>query len=89
MEQTIKSISKTTNDDTNLIVTTIQKLKNAKTRGRYQERMERSKRQKMVFIFDECHRNSIWRKHTKELKTSSKYSNVWIHRDIQYLQIMR
>lgn len=60
-----KALVKQLNDDTKLIVTTIQKLNNAITRGRYQERMEDLKDKKMVFIFDECHRNQFGETHKR------------------------
>ena len=45
-------------DDTKLIVTTIQKLNNAITNQRYVSIMS-DLREKIVFIFDECHRSQF------------------------------
>lgn len=52
-------------DDTKLIVTTIQKLNNAITKGRYREEIGHLKNEKMVFIFDECHRSQFGETHKK------------------------
>lgn len=52
-------------DDTKLIVTTIQKLNNAITKGRYTKSMDHLKDAKMVFIFDECHRSQFGATHQK------------------------
>ena len=52
-------------DQTPLIVTTIQKLNNAIQNKRYQERMERLKTERMVFIFDECHRSQFGDTHQR------------------------
>ena len=46
-------------DDTKLIVTTIQKLNSAITKKQYLSRMEKLKNEKIVFIFDECHRSQF------------------------------
>jgi len=43
-------------DDTKLIVTTIQKLNTAISKKRYLARMEQLQDERIVFIFDECHR---------------------------------
>ena len=50
-------------DDTPLIVTTIQKLNNAISNTKYLSRMEELKYEKIVFIFDECHRSQFWDTH--------------------------
>jgi type I restriction enzyme R subunit len=52
-------------DDTKLIVTTIQKLNNAISNKRHLEKMEYLKDKKMVFIFDECHRNQFGETHQR------------------------
>ncbi|MBU2912701.1 type I restriction endonuclease subunit R [Reichenbachiella agariperforans] len=49
--------------DTNLIVTTIQKLNNAVTNKRYLERMTPVQDERIVFIFDECHRSQFGKTH--------------------------
>ena len=58
MTENTQSLVRQFNDDTKLIVTTIQKLNNAITKQRLQQ-MEPHKDKKMVFIFDECHQ-SVW-----------------------------
>ncbi|MEM1324545.1 MAG: type I restriction endonuclease subunit R [Bacteroidota bacterium] len=50
-------------DDTKLIVTTIQKLNNAVLRKRHLKRIEQLRDQRMVFIFDECHRSQFGKTH--------------------------
>ena len=52
-------------DSTKLILTTIQKLNNAISPGRYQSRMEHLQDKRMVFIFDECHRSQFGETHKK------------------------
>lgn len=51
--------------DTKLIVTTIQKLNTAISKQGYLGRMEKLKDQKMVFIFDECHRSQFGATHKR------------------------
>ncbi len=46
-------------DDTKLVLTTIQKLNNAITKGHYEQRIGHLKDKKIVFIFDECHRSQF------------------------------
>jgi type I restriction enzyme R subunit len=52
-------------DDTKLIVTTIQKLNTAISKKKYLSRMEKLKDQKIVFIFDECHRSQFGETHKR------------------------
>lgn len=52
-------------DDTKLIVTTIQKLNSAITKDFYSKRMEKLKDEKIVFIFDECHRSQFGDTHKR------------------------
>lgn len=59
------ALVKQLSDDTKLIVTTIQKLNNAISNQRYLERMEKLKDKRMVFIFDECHRDQFGETHNK------------------------
>jgi len=59
-----KALVKQFSDDTKLIVTTIQKLNNAIT-GRYFEKMEKFKNERLVFIFDECHRSQFGETHNR------------------------
>ncbi|GAB6042364.1 type I restriction endonuclease subunit R, EcoR124 family [Endothiovibrio diazotrophicus] len=46
-----------------LIVTTLQKLNNAVSRERFLARLEGLREQRVVFIFDECHRSQFGRTH--------------------------
>jgi len=52
-------------NDTPLIVTTIQKLNTAICKDRYLKKMEKLADEKIVFIFDECHRSQFWETHTR------------------------
>jgi type I restriction enzyme R subunit len=52
-------------DDTKLVLTTIQKLNNAITRGHHEKRLEKLKDKKIVFIFDECHRSQFGETHNR------------------------
>lgn len=52
-------------DDTKLIVTTIQKLNTAISKKMYLGKMENLKDQKIVFIFDECHRSQFGETHKR------------------------
>jgi type I restriction enzyme R subunit len=52
-------------DDTKLIITTIQKLNNAVFNKRYLSRMEPLKDERIVFIFDECHRSQFGDTHKR------------------------
>lgn len=63
MTENTRSLVRQFNDDTKLIVTTIQKLNNAITKQRYLQQMEPHKDKKMVFIFDECHRSQFGKTH--------------------------
>ncbi|MBV2196641.1 MAG: type I restriction endonuclease subunit R [Flavobacterium sp.] len=49
--------------DSNLIVTTIQKLNTAISKQRYLGRMEDLKDKRIIFIFDECHRSQFGKTH--------------------------
>lgn len=49
--------------DNKLIVTTIQKLNTAISKKRYLSRMETLKDERIVFIFDECHRSQFGKTH--------------------------
>lgn len=60
-----KSLVKQFEDDTKLIVTTIQKLNTAISKKHYSAKMERLKDEKMVFIFDECHRSQFGETHNR------------------------
>jgi type I restriction enzyme, R subunit len=52
-------------DDTKLIVTTIQKLNTAISKKHYLEKMEQLKEERIVFIFDECHRSQFGETHNR------------------------
>ncbi len=52
-------------DDTKLIVTTIQKLNTAISKKHHQSKMEKLKDERIVFIFDECHRSQFGETHTR------------------------
>lgn len=52
-------------DDTKLIVTTIQKLNTAISKKQYLGKMEKLKDEKIVFIFDECHRSQFGETHSR------------------------
>lgn len=58
--------------DTKLIVTTIQKLNTAITRDRYEGVLEGVKDQRVVFIFDECHRSQFGETHKRIVSFFSK-----------------
>jgi len=52
-------------DETKLIVTTIQKLNTAISKNQYLARMSRMKEERIVFIFDECHRSQFGETHNR------------------------
>jgi type I restriction enzyme, R subunit len=52
-------------DDTKLIVTTIQKLNTAITKKHFLDRMEALRDERIVFIFDECHRSQFGETHQR------------------------
>ena len=52
-------------DETQLIVTTIQKLNNAITKGQYEPKISHLKDKRIVFIFDECHRSQFGETHKR------------------------
>ncbi len=52
-------------DDTKLIVTTIQKLNTAISKKWYAEKMEKLKDERLIFIFDECHRSQFGETHKR------------------------
>lgn len=53
------------NPDNKLIVTTIQKLNNAITNERHLLKMDKHKDEKIVFVFDECHRSQFGETHQR------------------------
>jgi type I restriction enzyme R subunit len=52
-------------DDTKLIVTTIQKLNAAISKKHFLERMQKLQGERIVFIFDECHRSQFGETHNR------------------------
>lgn len=58
-----KALVKQFTDDTKLIVTTIQKLNTAISKQHYSDKMEPLKDERIVFIFDECHRSQFGETH--------------------------
>ena len=52
-------------DDSRIVVTTIQKLNTAITKGRHQLKMDKLKDKRIVFIFDECHRSQFGATHNR------------------------
>jgi len=52
-------------DDTKLIVTTIQKLNTAISKKQYTGKMEKLQDERIVFIFDECHRSQFGETHNR------------------------
>ncbi len=52
-------------DDTKLIVTTIQKLNTAISKQRHFAKMEKMQDERIVFIFDECHRSQFGETHKR------------------------
>ena len=60
-----KALVKQFSDDTKIIVTTIQKLNTAVSKNSYLAKMEQLKDERIVFIFDECHRSQFGETHRR------------------------
>lgn len=60
-----KQLVKQFADDTKLIVTTIQKLNTAISKKQYQGKMGKMQDERIVFIFDECHRSQFGDTHNR------------------------
>lgn len=60
-----KALVRQFSDDTKLIVTTIQKLNTAISKKQYLGKMEALQDERMVFIFDECHRSQFGETHNR------------------------
>tara|TARA_B110000908_G_C10268035_1_gene466808 strand:- start:2739 stop:5591 length:2853 start_codon:yes stop_codon:yes gene_type:complete len=60
-----KALVKQFSDDTKIIVTTIQKLNTAISKKNYLSKMEKMKDERIVFIFDECHRSQFGDTHNR------------------------
>lgn len=58
-DNTTALVSQLADPDTRLVVTTIQKLNTAITRERHAATMEALKDERIVFVFDECHRSQF------------------------------
>ena len=67
-----KTLVKQMANNSKLIVTTIQKLNTAITHAGYGRRLEAIKDQRVVFIFDECHRSQFGDTHQRIVKFFSK-----------------
>lgn len=59
------ALVKQLSNDTKLIVTTIQKLNTAIMKPKYLSKMEGLKKERVVFIFDECHRSQFGDTHNR------------------------
>ncbi len=68
-----KALVKQFSDDTKIIVTTIQKLNTAISKKNYLTKMERLKNERIVFIFDECHRSQFGDTHNRIVKFFNNY----------------
>lgn len=64
------------NDDTRLIVTTIQKLNTAINKQRYLSAMENLKDKHIIFIFDECHRSQFGETHLNITKFFTNHQMI-------------
>jgi len=64
-DNTQKLVKQFGNPDSKLIVTTIQKLNNAIRNERHLLKMDKHRDQKIVFIFDECHRSQFGEIHKR------------------------
>ncbi|WP_397444843.1 type I restriction endonuclease subunit R [Polaribacter sp. R77954] len=60
-----KALVKQFSNDTKLIVTTIQKLNTAISKNQYLSKMEKLQDERIVFIFDECHRSQFGDTHNR------------------------
>lgn len=67
-----RTLVKQFTDHTKLIVTTIQKLNTAISKQRYVTKMEKLKDERIVFIFDECHRSQFGETHGRINKFFNK-----------------
>ncbi len=60
-----KTLVEQFSDDTKLIVTTLQKLNTAISKSHYKRKIQHLAKEKVVFIFDECHRSQFGETHKK------------------------
>lgn len=63
-DNTAKLVEQLT-DSTKLVLTTIQKLNNAITKGHYENKLSHLRDKKIVFVFDECHRSQFGDTHKR------------------------
>ncbi len=68
-----KTLVKQFTDDTQLIVTTIQKLNTAISKKNYLKSMEALRDKRIVFIFDECHRSQFGDTHKRITEFFNNY----------------
>jgi type I restriction enzyme R subunit len=64
-DHTGKLVKQLGDDGTRLIVTTIQKLNTAISRTRYSQAIGRLRNERVIFIFDECHRSQFGETHKR------------------------
>jgi len=64
-DNTSQLVKQFEDNNTPLIVTTIQKLNTAISKAKYLKKMEALSSEKVVFIFDECHRSQFWDTHDR------------------------
>jgi len=64
-DNTTQLVKQFEDSNTKLIVTTIQKLNTAISKEKYLNKMEALADEKVVFIFDECHRSQFWDTHDR------------------------
>lgn len=72
-DNTASLVKQFNNPDNKLIVTTIQKLNNAVSRERHALKMDAHKDEKIVFIFDECHRSQFGETHRRITEYFNNY----------------
>lgn len=60
-----KTLVRQFGDETKLIVTTLQKLNAAISKPRYRKSMEKQRDERIIFIFDECHRSQFGDTHKR------------------------
>ncbi len=63
--ESTRALVKQFSDDTKLIVTTIQKLNTAISKKHHANSMDKLKDERIVFIFDECHRSQFGETHNR------------------------
>lgn len=71
-ERTDKLVEQVQDRNKKLIITTIQKMTNAIKKPKYQKIMEQYSDEKVIFIFDECHRSQFGKMHGKIKKFFSR-----------------